>query len=93
MEVTIQKDYNGVKLIFGGITDYPIIFERSYGEISSRLKKPIFQTEKAKIGLLFPEIHHDLIKYIFEINQVQEIDNWFNQPVTYFLDELKKGRS
>jgi len=93
MEVELIRGHSWIELRFIGLDDKPIVQKLSKEFIQDRLKEPVFRTKNLKISHLFPEVRDYLLPYASRHGRVDELENWFNQPLEFFLKRLEaKGK-
>jgi hypothetical protein len=87
IDIRVRTTPKGLRIEFINLSSKPLLQDLNTDFILSQLEDPIFLKSNKTIKDLIP-LHYTFLNNRYDLNQqqVDDIDNWFNQPV----DELLK---
>ena len=87
--IEIKRSKTGLEIEFINLVNKPVLIKLDNEFIQKRLREPDFKGSNRTILDLIPK-HYSYINNLDVLNQRQlnELDNWFNQPVEELLKHL-----
>jgi hypothetical protein len=87
IDIRVRTTPKGLRMEFINLSAKPLLQDLNTDFILSQLEDPIFLKSNKTIKDLIP-LHYTFLNNHYDLNQeqVNDLDNWFNQPV----DELLK---
>ena len=87
IDIRVRTTPKGLRIEFINLSSKPLLQDLNTDFILSQLEDPIFLKSNKTIKDLIP-LHYTFLNNHYDLNQeqVNDIDNWFKQPV----DELLK---
>jgi hypothetical protein len=89
IKINVRRTVKGLIIEFINLSSKPLLQELNTDFILSQLEDPIFVNSNKTIRDLIP-LHYTFLNNHYDLNpqQIEELDNWFNQPVEELIKNL-----